>query len=472
MKNPTYKTIFISVVIIFNSHFLLAESVDIPERKLSLNEFIELSCANDEVFEEILVESLKLNYLKKLKLPADDIVLSVKNSYAAFLRPDKGNPEYQFSLAKLFPYTGTNVEAGYSSTVTGPGHADIDGEFYASVSQPIAQNAFGKTYRLLDKIVGMEMDIAWYQIVEAYEKYLSSIINIYYDWNEAYENLRTAENSYKENMKMLDNVMEREKNNIALPVDVNKVRLQVMLKEETLIEAENSFMEFANLLKKSIGYDIEGILVPAGPDMFENIEIDFDKEYEVFREKGRTSIILDMLEERSALEIDKYADALLPSIELFAEYRIKAGDRYLEKDDKSVFAGLTLDYPFPGQVENAEYETSKIEHMRRILERSNTHIRIYTELRNIYEEIEKEKKLIKIAEEKIKVAESVVKDDTVNYSYGRVVLNNFIDEVNRLDLNRFSLIQRNIRFKKLIIEWLTITDRLVREEGKDLFVAP
>jgi hypothetical protein len=70
------------------------------------------------------------------------------------------------------------------------------------------------------------------------------------------------------------------------------------------------------------------------------------------------------------------------------------------------------------------------------------------------------------------VSESVVRDDSVNYSYGRVVLNNFIDEVNRLDLNRFSLIQRNIRLKKLIIEWLTLTDRLVREEGKALAIDP
>jgi outer membrane protein TolC len=468
MKNCMRGTIFFLLLILSSGSFSGAEQFDddAPERELSLDEFIEISCANDKVFEQILIENLKLNYVKKLKLPADDIIVSVKNSYAAFLRPDKGSAEYQFSLAKLFPYTGTDVEAGYISAVRGPGAGETDGEFYASISQPIARNAFGRTNRLLDAIAGMEVEISGYQIVEAYERYLAAIIGIYYDWNEAYENLKTAENSYKENMKLLDNVRERERNNIALAVDVNKVLIQVLLKEETLIEAENSFRRYINLLKKSIGYDAGEKFIPGGPDRFEDIDINFEEEYKAFREKGRTSLVLDALEEQSGLEVDKYADALLPSVELFAEYKIKGLDRYLEKDDKRVLAGFTLDYPFPGQVEKAEYETSKIDHEIRALDKTNTHIRIYTELRNINQQIEKERRLIKIAEKKIKAAESVVRDDAVNYSYGRVVLNNFIDEVNRLDLNRFSLIQRNIRLKKLIIEWLSLTDTLVRENGE------
>ncbi len=439
------------------------ESEKTGARELSLEEFIELSAANDKVFEEILVENLKLNYRKKLKLPADDIVMSVKNRYVAFLRPDKGKPEYSFSLAKLFPYTGTEVEAGYFSTVRGPGGGDVDADLYAIVSQPIARNAFGKTNRLLDRIVGLEVEIAGYQIVEAYEAYLEAMIKVYYGWNESYENLRTAENSYRESRRMLDNVRERQKSNIALAVDVNKVYIQVLLKEETLIEARNSFMEQTNLVKKSIGYDIGDVLVPVESDPFDGMDIDFESEYRVFREHGRTSVILEMLEKKSALEVDKFADALLPSIDLFAEYRIKSPGRYFEKDDKRVMAGFSLDYPFPGQVEKAEYETSRVEHKRNVLARHNAHIRIYTELRNIYDKIQKQKELIEIARRKIRVGEEIVKDDTLNYSYGRQNLNNLIDEINRLDRHRFNKIQRSILLKKLVIEWLSLTDRLVRD---------
>ncbi|MFH1552075.1 MAG: hypothetical protein ABID83_00330, partial [Candidatus Omnitrophota bacterium] len=183
---------------------------------LSLDEFIEQACAGDREFEQILIENLKLNYKKKLELPADDIVISSKGEYVAFVKQhDKGYPVYEVSLSKLFPYTGTELEAGYNSTMKDTLLGDIDAEFYTIVSQPVARNAFGRATRLLDKIVGMEIDIAKYQIAEAYEKYLSSIILIYYDWYEAYENVQTAESSYNENMKLLKNVQEREKNSIA-----------------------------------------------------------------------------------------------------------------------------------------------------------------------------------------------------------------------------------------------------------------
>jgi len=432
---------------------------------LSLDEFIELACARDRVFEQILIDNLKLNYRKKLLLPADDIVLSSKAEYVAFIKNyDKGYPVYEVALSKLFPFTGTEIEAGYNSTMKDTIIGDIDAEFYGLVSQPVARNAFGRANRLLDKIVGMEIDIARYQIAEAYEEYLRSIIQIYYDWYEAYENVKTAENSYRENMKLLKNVEERRRNNIALPVDVNKVKLQVLLKEETLVRLRNTFREYTNLLKKSIGYDMEEALLPSPSDQYDDVVIDFDRDYAAFREYGRTSLILDMLEEKSDLQVDKDADDLLPSVDLFAEYAIKADDRLLERDDKRMMAGVTVEYPFPGQVEHAEYETARVEARKRELEKVNTHIRIYTQLRNIYQEIENTRKLIKIADKKVETAASIVEDDTVNYSYGKVILNNFIDEVNQLDLNRFNRIQYGIRLKKLIIDWLALTDQLVREK--------
>ncbi len=466
MRKKTLIIIFL--VILVTALPVFAQEAQVTET-LSLDEFVELACARDKVFEQILIENLKLNYKKKLLLPADDIVLSFKSEYEAFIKyDDKGYPIYEVSLSKLFPYTGTEVEAGYNSSVRDTIIGNIDAEFYARVSQPVARNAFGRATRLLDKIVGMEIDIAKYQIAEAYEQYLSSVIHIYYNWYEAYENVRTAENSYDKNMELLKNVEERQKDNIALPVDVNKVKLQVLLKEETLIALRSQYEEYTNLLKKSIGYGVEEGLLPDPEDQYDKVVIDFEEDYRIFREKSRTSMILDMLEEKSDIEIDKDADDLLPSIDLFAEYAIKGDDRYLDKDDKRVIAGISLEYPFPSQVEHAEYETSKVEYERRVLEKVNTHIRIYTELRNIYEEIEKTRELIRISGEKIEVAKSIVEDDTINYSYGKVILNNFIDEVNQLDFNRFSKIQYSIRLKKLIVDWLTLTDQLVRKKDLEI----
>jgi outer membrane protein TolC len=208
--------------------------------------------------------------------------------------------------------------------------------------------------------------------------------------------------------------------------------------------------------------------MPVPGDSYGSVEIDLEKDYIEFREKSRTALMLDMLIKKSGIQVDKYADELLPSIDLFAEYSIKADDRRLDNDDKRVMAGVSIDYPFPGQVKHAEYETARVDHEKSTLEKINTHVRLYTQLRNIYREIKATRELIKIADKKIKVARSIVEDDRINYSYGKVILNNFIDEVNALDQNRFSKIQYSIRLKKLIIDWLTLTDRLVRRKELNL----
>ena len=93
-----------------------------------------------------------------------------------------------------------------------------------------------------------------------------------------------------------------------------------------------------------------------------------------------------------------------------------------------------------------------------------------TDLRNLFNQIEREKKLISIAEEKIKLAESILKDETKNYSYGKVSLNDFIRAVNTVDENRFSMIQHTIQHKVLLTEWLRLTDQLISR--KDIKKTP
>ncbi|MBF0253110.1 MAG: TolC family protein [Candidatus Omnitrophica bacterium] len=451
------QNLMLSVVIFVVSFAATAYGIETP---VSLDEFIIGACKEDKEFEVILIDELGLAYQKALGLPARDFVLSLKSEYNLFVETEKEEPEYDISLSKLFPSTGTEVSGGYVTTSNND-RGSVSSEYSIKISQPVARNAFGYATRLLDKIIGLEVDVAGYQIIEAYETYLASIVLLYYDWYESYENLKTAENSYNENVKLLENVKKREKDNIALPVDVNKVKIQVMTKQEDLVELRSKHKENANLLRKSLGLTEDVQIIPGMGDKFEGTEIDLKSDYAKFRETSRTTRILDMLEKKSKLEVNKYANQLLPSVDIYGEFDVTATDRYMEKDDKKAFMGISIEYPFPGEVERAELEVSKISSRKQALSNENTHDIIYVRLRNIDEEIQKEKELIKIADEKINVAEAIVNDDTINYSYGKIVLNNFIDEVNRLDQARFNKIQHTIKLKKLIIEWLALTDTLV-----------
>ena len=159
----------------------------------------------------------------------------IKTQYDFILDQNREEPGGSISLEKIFPFTGTEISAEYTVTPSLTS-TDSASSFTFEFAQPIAENAFGKATKLKDKIVGIEIDVARYQIIEAYEDYLATIVVGYYDWYEAHENFKVGESSYQQNIKLLDNIKERRKNNIALTIEVNKVHLLVLAKKEKLIE--------------------------------------------------------------------------------------------------------------------------------------------------------------------------------------------------------------------------------------------
>ena len=176
--------------------------------------------------------------------------------------------------------------------------------------------------------------------------------------------------------------------------------------------------------------------------------------------------MLRFLEEKSSLEVDEEADDLLPSIDLMLGYTVKGDNPEINNEDNMVYAGLSWDWSFPDQVDRAEYETAKISKDKQNLTTKSTHFQLLVNIKNLALELEREKQLLDISDEKISLARSILKDETENYSYGKVTLNDYIDAVNVLDNNRFYEVLHNVLYKKLLIEWLRITDQLV--SGKDI----
>ena len=92
-----------------------------------------------------------------------------------------------------------------------------------------------------------------------------------------------------------------------------------------------------------------------------NVSVNFDKDYTAFSTKSRTVLILKMLQDKSSLEVDRYADELLPSIDIIAGYSIEGDGRDMNNEEHMAYVGVSMDWPLPGVVEKARYETSKID---------------------------------------------------------------------------------------------------------------
>ena len=430
------------------------------ERKLSLDEFIRIATINDTNFEEILIDELVLKYQKDLRLPARDIVLAVKQEHELLLSKSGDSPTTTASLSKLFPMQGTTVSLGYE--VNGFSGSDSRAsEVNFSVAQSVAENAFGKATRLRDKIIGLEIDVAKHQITEAYEDYFALLSSAYISWNEAFENLIIGRNSYNENQKLLKDIKAREKKQIALPIDVNKITLQVQEKEETLIRLEESYQATLNVIQQSLRNTLNGKIRPLATSKYDSSISNYSKDFHYFRENGRTYKVLNMLEKRSSLQVEKEADDLLPSVDLVLGYRVRGQEYSLQKEEHIGFFGFKFEFPFDDQVQGAEYQISKITRDKQFITTKNVDFKLRQITKTLYGQIEREQKLLKIANAKIKLAKAVLKDEAENYSFGKVTLNDYIRAVNALDSNRFNKVAREAQLRKLIVEWLRITDQLV-----------
>jgi len=454
--------------IILPTHARAAE--ERGRRALPLQEFLALAAKNDTVFESILIDRLPLAYRRDILLPVSDVILALKQQYNFYLDQDRSNPETSLSLSKLFPMSGTDVSLSYSKSSSALTAVDSS-ELELLISQPIAKNAFGKGTQLLDQIIGVENEITTYQIVEAYEDYLASLTSAYYSWYSAYENLKVGRVSYQSNLKLLDNIHERQRQKIALPIDVNKMQLLLVGKKESIIVLQEVYDNFTNIIAKAIRHDGKHRLAPQKPPRPAK-QVLFSQDYEAFVQNSRTYQALRLLEQQGTLEVKKAADDLLPSTNLLLGYKLEGEDFGINNDESIAFAGISVQWPIGRSVEKAQHKLAQIEQKKTQLSNQNKYEELHTNLKNLYLQIQREKELIDIAEKKIKLAEAILKDEAENYSFGKVTLNDYIDAVNQVDENRFNYTEHTVQLYKLLLEWLRLTDKLVDEKILDSAVTP
>ncbi|MFH1768580.1 MAG: efflux RND transporter permease subunit [Candidatus Omnitrophota bacterium] len=445
---------------------LLVLPVSSFSRTVTNEEFITTACNRDTAFQEILTDMLTLKYGKILGVTAEDLILSVKHDFSYVHKSDRKDKEATLSLEKLFPLTATQIELSYTSQPKATTNKTVS-EAKLTVSQDIAENAFGRAERLDEKISDLAFDVARFQIIEAYEDYLARTQKLYWDWAQSHETYLTSRAVYEENLKLLDNIRQRQKSNIAHQVDVNKIELQVLAKKEDMIKEESAYRQLLNSVHKAMRYDGKEELKPAPLNILEE-ESDFNNVWAIFSKESRTARVLSLIEEKTGVQAARYADELLPSIKVYAGYQAN-GDGYALKDSPGeLFAGIEIELPFGGgEHERARYETARINEKKARLSHSNRLVSLKTDVGNLYEAIQRERSLYELADKKLVLAEEVLKDETENYSYGRISLNDLIRAVTDRDSKRFDKTARMAELNRLFIECLRITDRLLQRDDLD-----
>ena len=434
---------------------------------LSLDEFITRACSHDNNFQVILIDELALQYKKDLSLPSKDLVISLTGQYD-FLLSGTGNsgPESAISLAKLFPTTGTEVSTSYSITPSNTSSSSSH-SVGTLISQPIARNAFGKANRLQERIIGLENNIAQYQIVGAYEDYLASLAALYYQWYADYGRYETAAIAHRDNLILLANVQKRRRSKIALAVDENKVRLQVLSSQGDMLQYRTNYLVSRQLIYQSIDHRESSELIPKLGGYEEVPPLSTETSIASAIDAKRTGKILELLEKKGKLSVQYYGDALLPSVNLLFGYSWNKSAAYGKSYNRHMaYGGLKLDYPLGTQTQEAQLGTAKVDLTKTRLTSADNKQKLINSLVNIQRQMVLEEKLIKEADRRIALSRAIVKAEARRYGQARISLDDLISARQTSVENRFYKISHEVALKTLQVEWLRLTDSLVRP--KDL----
>ena len=439
---------------------------------LTLNEFLTQTGKNT-FFEEILIDTLDLKYSEVLALPAEDVVLGVKGAYQVlFPSESDSKPSHgldsSVSLSKLFADSGTSLSAGVSTSPSGSsGHTS---QFVFEIAQPIAQNAFGKANRLTRKLTQIEDRILEMQIVEAYEDYYAVLITLYYTWHAEYAALQSSQNSYITSRSLIEEMESKYDYGIANQLDLDKSNIQLYSKLDSLIQQETDFKETMDLIKQAMMIDDAALLYrPQLEDYYSPEDLDFDRYYTDFQNDSRTYEVFSLTEERSDLNVRLRADELLPSANLYANYRLNGRGIFFAEgpEDQSLQIGVDLSYPIASSQARASYEREKIDRTRTALSNANKKIELKNDLRRLFYDLESGVERIALSDRRVEMANRIAESESRDYNLGKSDLNDLISALNQVDTVAQSRISAIVRQNQNTVELLRFTDRLVSESVLD-----
>ncbi len=454
MSIKKFFAIFFIISSIFNN-FLFAENEGLTNpRTISLENFISLATQKNPEFELILIEQLKLKYNRYLKMPGEELLVNIKTDYSFKSEENVTN----VGLTKLFSEAGLTANAAYEYR-----SENRDG-FIFQIEQSLLKNAFGRANRLKLEDIEVGNKMMTYEIIEAYENYIATLIHIYYDFCNTYSELELAKSLCDDSVKLNQNMKDKKGFSAVKQVDLNKSFLEIVNKKEKIKNLEIEFTKINNLIIQAIRGGEKDVY---SPDLnsesldidLGKINIDFLKEYQNFKNSSRTYFIYDLMKRKNILYLEIGQDDLMDILNLRLGYKDYYEESYFAKE---FFVGATFEKGFFDKKTAALEEVLNINYKKTNISIENQKYNIQVLLKNLYENIMLQKELIKYTDEKRAYMEQIAKDDTEAYATGKGSYNDMIKSVNMLEGCKYEKIARVLAIKKMMIDWKNITDQLVK----------
>jgi multidrug efflux pump subunit AcrB/outer membrane protein TolC len=414
--------------------------------EVSLTEFIKTASQTDTQFHAILIDQHRVKYGIPLSVNLPEFHLSLLSSYS--LNSPTTPPESRLSLTQTFPQIGQQINV----ILTSDPHQNAIDTVQLQFSQDIARNAFGKANQLDLAIQGIKNEVVHYQIIEAYEAYMSRLLSLYYTWMRAYATTQLAASAVSESNKVLTHIRKRHHQNVANQTDVNKLELQLIEKQQMAISTEKNYAQTTTQIRRIMGLTQNIAIRPAN-------EINCDplpKKSALMKNKlaqNRSFIIFDLINAQAQRQTDRDYRHMLPAITVSAIVDTIT--------NQSGQIAMHLDLPVNKPNAKAHYAVSKINAEKTVLTNQSLERDLEAAIQSVYMALVYQKQLIDTAKDRKTLSAAILVDETENYTYGKIGLNDYIQAVNRFDQTRFDEINQKITFQQLSVEFKQLTDQLI-----------
>ena len=189
--------------------------------------------------------------------------------------------------------------------------------------------------------------------------------------------------------------------------------------------------------------------------------MNFDRYYADLQNNSRTYEVFSLTEERSDLNVRLRADELLPSANLYANYRLGGKGIFFSEgpDDQSLQIGVDLSYPIASSQARASYERQKIDRARTALSNANKKIELKNDLRRLFYDLESGIERIALSDRRVQMANRIAESESRDYNLGKSDLNDLISALNQVDTVAQSRISAIVRQNQNTVELLRFTRR-------------
>jgi len=431
------------------------------EKLLTIEQFIDLAQKNDPDFEKIISEKNKIDFLTDQKLPTRQILLNLQSEYGLVTDNTTRNSKFAASLSKKIIESGTTLTLAQTNTKE---TNDTEKQTAIKIGQSLYKDFLGRDTRFQKDTIGLEMEIIKLQILDNYENYIADISKNYLDFTQSYMHLKLAKEIYKETLKLEKNVFEKRQKNIATTTDVNRIKLQVILKKEDMTNREIDFSAQKEKMKRIMGHDIGEELPQTNIDLTKIFSLDFDKT--ILNNNTIRSFKIQQLNEQITSNYHQLSKRNnYPDVNLVASYNYNQDKTRATKTSESEgVIGINVAIPFNNTSGNAEISNEFLKYTQAKIDTRRVSKDIEQKFFEYKKKLTELKTILNLSKEKVHIATSILEDENRRYSYGKIGLEKLIEIKNDFSEYRFKYQTDLINLNKSFLDWLNLKDLLLAKK--------